>query len=181
MPSPIRLSGERVTLSELGSADAPFILELLNQRSFIEHIGDRGVRTFADAEAWIDAGPRAMYAAHGHGLYRIGRLDDDEPLGICGLIRREVLALPDLGYALIDRHAGAGYALEAARLALADGVSRLAIHDVLAIVSPGNARSVALLGKLGFCGEGHVDLGAPIGTVERFCWMASDGPGAVVR
>jgi RimJ/RimL family protein N-acetyltransferase len=176
---PIR--GARVELRPLAADDAPFILELLNQRSFIEHIADRGVRTLADAEAWIEAGPRAMYATHGHGLHRIGRLSDDAPLGICGLIRREILPLPDLGYALIDRHAGQGYALEAARLALTDGVERLGFRAVLAIVSPGNARSVALLGKLGFHSEGDVDLGAPIGTVERFRWMASNGPGAVVR
>ena len=171
----------RIELRELVAADAPFILELLNQRSFIEHIADRGVRTLDDAQAWIDGGPRAMYAAQGHGLYRIGRLADDEPLGICGLIRRDILPLPDLGYALIDRHAGQGYALEAAQLALTDGVERLGFRAVLAIVSPGNARSVALLGKLGFHSEGDVDLGAPIGTVERFRWMASNGPGAVVR
>lgn len=172
MAAPELITGERVGLRELGAADAPFILELLNQRSFIEHIADRGVRTLDDARAWIEAGPRAMYAAHGHGLLRIGRLADGVPLGICGLIHRAVLPLPDLGYALIDRHAGAGYALEAARLALADGQARLAMDEVLAIVSPGNVRSVALLDKLGFRSEGPVDLGAPIGKVERFRWLA---------
>lgn len=163
---PIR--GERVELRPLVAADAAFIRELLNQRSYIEHIADRGVRTLEDARAWIDAGPRAMYAAQGHGLLRIGRLTDGEPLGICGLIRRDVLPLPDLGYALIDRHAGQGYVHEAAQLALADGVERLGFRAVLAIVSPGNARSVVLLGKLGFRSEGDVDLVAPVGVVGQF-------------
>ena len=44
---------ERLELRKLTIVDAPFILELLNDGDFHRYIGDRGVRTLADAENYI--------------------------------------------------------------------------------------------------------------------------------
>ncbi len=59
---------DRLILRHLSANDAPFILELLNDPSFIQNIGDRGVRTIADAEAYITKGPVASYKKNGFGL-----------------------------------------------------------------------------------------------------------------
>lgn len=59
-----RLSLRRQTVD-----DAPFILRLLNDADFLRHIGDRGVRSVEDAEAYIRDGAVASYEAHGFGLY----------------------------------------------------------------------------------------------------------------
>jgi predicted SnoaL-like aldol condensation-catalyzing enzyme len=48
---------ERLELRELTVVDAPFILELLNDGDFHRYIGDRGVRTLADAENYIQHNP----------------------------------------------------------------------------------------------------------------------------
>ena len=40
---------ERLVIRRLTADDSPFILRLLNEPSFLQHIGDRGVRSLADA------------------------------------------------------------------------------------------------------------------------------------
>ena len=140
---------ERLELRKLTIVDAPFILELLNDGDFHRYIGDRGVRTLADAENYIQQGPAVSYARHGHGLYLVVRREDGARLGICGLIKRDTLEQVDIGYAFLPQYRGQGYAIEAAQAALADGKSRLGIGQVVAIVTPGNERSIGLLAKLG--------------------------------
>lgn len=140
---------ERLILRELNTDDAPFILELLNDPDFHRYIGDRGIRTLDDAENYIQQGPAVSYAQHGHGLYLVMRREDEAKLGICGLIKRDTLPCEDIGYAFLPAWRGQGYGIEAAQAAIKDGREWLGIERVIAIVTPGNERSVALLGKLG--------------------------------
>ena len=58
----------RLALRRLTAADAAFMLDLLNQPSFIENIGDRGVRTLEQAGAYIDDRIVASYSRHGFGM-----------------------------------------------------------------------------------------------------------------
>jgi RimJ/RimL family protein N-acetyltransferase len=140
---------ERLVLRRLVLDDAAFILELLNEPGWLRFIGDRGVRTLEDARAYLERVPMTLYAKHGFGLYAVELRADATPVGMCGLIRRDVLPDPDIGFALLSRHEGRGYAIEAAQ-----GVVRHAREDVklprlAAIVNPENRRSIGLLGKLG--------------------------------
>ena len=150
---------ERLRLRELTAADAPFILELLNDDDFHRYIGDRGVRTLADAEDYIQQGPAVSYARYGHGLYLVMRREDEAKLGICGLIKRDSLEDVDIGYAFLPAYRGQGYGIESARAALQDGRERLGIERVVAIVTPGNERSIGLLAKLGLSQGRLVKLG----------------------
>ena len=145
----VMILSERLELRELTVVDAPFILELLNDPDFHRYIGDRGIRTLDDAENYIQQGPAVSYAQHGHGLYLVMRREDEAKLGICGLIKRDTLPCEDIGYAFLPAWRGQGYGIEAAQAAIKDGRERLGIERVIAIVTPGNERSVALLGKLG--------------------------------
>jgi [ribosomal protein S5]-alanine N-acetyltransferase len=65
------LQTERLTLREITISDAAFLLRLLNEPSFIRNIGDRNVRTIADAERYALNGPIASYKQHGFGLYLV--------------------------------------------------------------------------------------------------------------
>ena len=91
----------------------------------------------------------AMVERRGHGLCCVERRSDGQALGMCGLIKRDTLEQVDIGYAFLPQYRGQGYAIEAAQAALADGKSRLGIGQVVAIVTPGNERSIGLLAKLG--------------------------------
>src|SRR5437762_12680729 len=105
---------ERLQLRRLSVDDAEFILRLLNEPSFIQNIGDRGVRTLDDARSYILKGPVASYEKFGFGLWMIETKARATPIGICGLLKREVLEDVDIGYALLPEFCSQGYALESA-------------------------------------------------------------------
>jgi RimJ/RimL family protein N-acetyltransferase len=135
-------------LRELHEGDAPFILELLTSASFRRWIGERGVRDLETAQAYIAQGPGASYAQHGFGLWLLERRVDAVAIGLCGLLRRDTLDDVDIGYALLDRYSGQGYAFEAARACMT-WARRRGITRVVALVRPDNQRSINLLERLG--------------------------------
>ncbi len=141
---------ERLEIRPFCLEDAPFILRLLNEPSFVQNIADKGVRTLAQARTYLSEGPLASYAAHGHGLWMVLDRETGAALGMCGLIRRSSLPEPDLGYAFVPEAWGRGYAREAAAACLGWGRARLGLSIVLAIVSPANTASIRLLAALGF-------------------------------
>ena len=143
------LQTARLVIRELLLRDAAVILELLNEPAFIEFIGDKGVRDLAGAERYLREGPLASYARRGFGLWLVA-LPDDTPLGMCGLLKRDVLDHPDLGFAFLARHRGQGYGHEAAAAVLRHAHTRLNLPTVNAITAFRNPDSVKLLGKLGF-------------------------------
>lgn len=150
---------DRLVLRHLRLDDAAFYRQQLNEPSWLAHIGDRQVRTLADAEAHLQAHILPPYAAHGFGMYLVQRRADAAPIGVCGLVRRETLPAPDIGFALLDAHAGCGYAQEAAQAVLRHAFVDLGLGRVLAITAPTNQRSAQLLGKLGFAFQGLVPVG----------------------
>jgi RimJ/RimL family protein N-acetyltransferase len=152
------LDTSRLLLRRLTEEDAPFILGLLNEPSFIEFIGDRGVRTVDDARRYLLSGPMASYEQHGFGLYLVELRDRSIPIGICGLLKREQLEHPDIGFSLLPRYWSQGYALEAASAVMEYARQPLALGRLLAITSQHNARSAHLLGKLGFTFERNIRI-----------------------
>jgi RimJ/RimL family protein N-acetyltransferase len=152
------LTTERLRLRRLNSDDADFYLRLLNDDSFVRNIGDRGVRTREEAIEHMHAGPITSYAKHGYGMYRVERASDGLAIGLCGLVRRERLIHPDLGYAFLPEFTGQGYAIEAARAVLRYGRDTLRLGTIQAVVMPGNARSIRLLEQIGFVQIGTVAL-----------------------
>ncbi len=145
------LETSRLRLRPFTPADAAFALRLLNEPSFHEHIGDKGVRDLDGARAYLEGGPMASYAQHGHGLLAVELKETEQAIGMCGLLKREHLDCQDLGYAFLPEAWGRGYALEAARAVMGGpGIDRM-----LALVSPSNAASIHLLEKLGFAPIAH--------------------------
>jgi ribosomal-protein-alanine N-acetyltransferase len=147
------LQTERLVLRELVDDDAPFILELVDSPAFHENIGDRGVRDLDGARTYI-AGVRESYAKNGFGLWRAALKTTDEPVGLCGLVKRDALPLPDVGYALLERFWGQGLATEAAGATLDHGLGVLGSPVIAAITKPGNRGSIAVLEKIGMAYQG---------------------------
>lgn len=138
------------------------MLRLVNEPSWLRYIGDKGVTTIADAERYILNGPVKMYADVGFGLYLVALKEQQHPIGICGLIKRQALEDVDLGFALAADYCGHGYAYEAALATLAHGKIDFGLHRIVAITSADNAASLGLLIRLGFKSERKVRL-APNG------------------
>ena len=162
----LELETPRLTLRRFVPEDAPFVVTLLNDAAFLRFIGDRGVRTPDDALGWIANGPAASYARHGHGLYLVSRRDDGVPIGICGVLRRDNLPDPDLGFAFLPEFRSQGYGLAAATAALRQAREALGIGRIAAVVSPDNVASIGLLRKLGFVHEGMVRMAEDEAEIE---------------
>lgn len=161
----------RLRLRQLRLDDAAFILRLVNEPSWLRYIGDKQVRSLDDARAYLSNGPLAMYAREGFGLWLLERLEDGLPLGMCGLIKRDSLPDPDLGFALLPEYEGQGYAREAAEATLAQARTRYRLARVLAITSLENPRSIGLLQRLGFAYLRQLELGTATAPnpVRLFC------------
>jgi len=159
---------ERLVLRWLAPQDAAFILGLLNEPSFLENIGDRGVRTLEAACGYIEQRIMASYRDNSYGLNMVERRDDGTQLGICGLVKRPYLDDADIGFAFLPAYWSQGYALESARAVMAHAHGPLGLARVVAIVSSGNQRSIRLLQKLGLGYLRTVELPPPGGSVEVF-------------
>jgi [ribosomal protein S5]-alanine N-acetyltransferase len=162
---PPELETARLTLRRLSFDDAPFLIELLNQPSFIANIGDRGVRDVADAHRYLREGPLLMYERFGFGLWHLSQKIDGAAVGLCGLLKRDTLPDVDVGYALLPEFWGRGYAIEAVNSTLRHAAVKFGLRRVLAVVSAGNDASIRVLEKAGMSLEGMVSLhsgGSPV-------------------
>ena len=143
------LETDRLVLRRLTSEDASFILELLNDPSWIKNIGDKGVRTLGDARKYIEEGQNAMYERFGFCLYLVQLKEEGTPIGLCGLIKRDLLKDVDIGFAFLPRYWSKGYAYEAASAVMEYGRSVLNLKKIVAITAPHNESSAKVLEKIG--------------------------------
>ncbi len=179
------LETERLILREVVESDDEFILDLLNQPSFIKYIGDRNVRNVDEAKDFIENRYRASYAEHGFGLYtvelkideaetrtlvsvlnvaentlanaRVSAIEEPIPIGICGFVKRETLPDADIGFAFLPQFEKQGFAFESANAMMNYGRDVLGLKRVLAITTKNNESSGRLLAKLGFEFESLID------------------------
>jgi len=140
----------RLRLRRANTDDAEFFLDLLNQPSFLKHIGDKGVRTIQDAREYLDSGPIASYEKFGFGLWIIEQKETGNAIGICGLLKRDALPDVDIGYALLPQYWSNGYAAEAAAATLKYARGVMGLRRILAVTSLENQSSIRLLERLGF-------------------------------
>lgn len=143
------LETERLILRRVVPEDDAFILDLLNQPSFIKFIGDRGVRDLEGARDYIETRFTKSYEDHGYGMYSMELKDGGKVIGLCGLVNRDTLPDPDIGFALLPEYWSKGYAREAAEIWLVHARDTLGLKRVLAITTRDNESSGKLLERLG--------------------------------
>jgi RimJ/RimL family protein N-acetyltransferase len=157
------LETKRLSLRRLSPEDAEFIVELLNDASFIRFIGDKGVRTTDEARQYILTGPMDSYERHGFGLWLVELKGSRIPVGICGLLKRDTLSDVDIGFAFLPRYRSMGYAFESAAAVMDYGRNVLGLRRVVAITDDDNAGSLRVLEKIGM-------------TFDRRIRLSDDGP-----
>lgn len=150
------LETERLILRRFTVDDAQFALALLNEPSFLRYIGDKKVRTLDDARQYILTGPVASYERNGFGLCVVELKASHTPIGMCGLLKRDELPDPDIGFAFLPDFWNKGFAFEAAAAVLHS--ARDTVQLVLAITSLDNVASIKLLERLGFTFEKIISL-----------------------
>ncbi|RYY94528.1 MAG: N-acetyltransferase [Chitinophagaceae bacterium] len=148
MDTRIILQTERLRLRRFTTADAPFIVTLLNSEGWLRYIGDRGVRTEDDAVRYLEAGPLSSYSARGFGLSLV-ETRAGTPVGMCGILVRDTLDHPDIGFAFLPEWSGLGYGYEIASATMHHARGAWGLTTIDAITLPGNALSIRLLERLG--------------------------------
>jgi RimJ/RimL family protein N-acetyltransferase len=162
------LETDRLILRHLSTADAEFILELLNDPSFIRYIGDKQVRTLDDARRYVLDGPVKSYETYGFGLNLVELKSDAKPIGICGILKRDTLPDPDIGFAFLPAYRNQGYAFEAADAVMKHARDVFKVNTILAITSPDNEASGKLLTKIGMTFERLIKLTPESDEVKLF-------------
>jgi RimJ/RimL family protein N-acetyltransferase len=143
------LETDRLILRHLSTDDVEFILELLNDPSFIRYIGDKQVRTLEAARAYVLDGPIKSYETHGFGLNLVELKPEGTPIGMCGLLKRDTLPDPDIGFAFLPAYWKQGYAFEVADAVMKHAREQFKLTTILAITTPDNEASGKLLRKIG--------------------------------
>jgi RimJ/RimL family protein N-acetyltransferase len=158
------LETERLNLRTLSADDdAEFVLELLNEPSFLQNIGDKGVRTIDDSRRYILEGPVDSYKRLGFGLWLVELKDSKLAMGMCGLVKRDALTDVDIGYAFLPRFWSMGYAYESASAVMSYARNVLGLKRLLAVANQDNTGSIKVLEKLGL-------------RFERMVRLSVDGP-----
>lgn len=93
------ISTARLSIRPITLADAAFYLQLVNNPSWLQYIGERNIHTLSEAQTALQNGAVAMQQTLGFSLYLTLNTATGLPVGICGLIKREELEDIDLGYA----------------------------------------------------------------------------------
>jgi RimJ/RimL family protein N-acetyltransferase len=157
----LAIETERLILRPWREADrAPFIAMSADPEVMLT-LG--GVLTAAEANAYIDR-QQANIERLGFGRWALERREDGGLIGAVGLAPiHESLPLPagfEMGWRLVRRAWGAGYATEAARAAIDDGYAR-GLPELYAFTSRPNARSQAVMQRLGLERAAELDFEHP--------------------
>jgi len=163
------LETARLRLREFTEDDAEFIVALFNSPGWLKFIGDRKVKTTQQALHYLENGPIKSYRKNNYGLYLVEKTDDSASIGMCGILKRESLDHPDIGFAFLPQYNGKGYAFEVASATVTYAKEKLGISRLTAITVPGNVRSIKLLEKIGFIY--HKRFSFPNNTEELLLYM----------
>ena len=159
----LTLSTDRLSLTPLTTADAAFIIELVNSEGWLKFIGERNVHSETEAIAYIE-----RILSNSNIVYAVVRpTANSSPIGIITFIQRAYLDHPDIGFAFLPSVAGKGYAYEAANAALEVILATGKYPQVLATTIPENVNSIKLLEKLGLHFEKEIDV-----EKEKLCLFA---------
>lgn len=164
----IILETERLYIREFTYEDAPFIIELVNNPTWLEFIGDRNVSTLDDAHRYMRDKIIYLYHQYGYGPWLLEEKSTHQSIGMCGLINRDFLTDTDIGYALLPAYTGKGLAFEAAKAVLDYGYQVLQLPAIVAITLPTNSTSIKLLHKLGMHSTGNVQPPQSPNTLKLF-------------
>jgi len=137
----------RLRLRAYTPADEAALFEVFADpyaRQFYPEMADRG-----KVRRWIEWNLE-NYDEFGHGLWAVELKSTGEFIGDCGLTWQDVEGASELeiGYHVVQRERGKGYATEAARASLEFGFRRTDADMICSIVRPANLASCAVAGRV---------------------------------
>lgn len=153
---------ERLILRELLPTDAEGMFELDSDKEVHKYLGNNPTQTIEQASDVI-ALVRKQYEENGIGRWAVIEKASGNFVGWSGLkyireYENNQINFYDVGYRLIPKYWGKGYATESARAAIAYGFKRFQMNEIIGSANVANVRSRRALEK---CGLKYV---------EQFMW-----------
>jgi len=145
----LNIETERVRIRALTIIDAGFMMQLMNTPTWIKNIGNRNVNDKTTASNYIANNIINSYNINGFGLFLVILKRDNQSAGICGIVKREGLITPDLGFALMPKYEGKGIATEASKAVVKYAKESLQLSQLAGITKPENIASIRVLEKVG--------------------------------
>ncbi|MFM6926376.1 MAG: GNAT family N-acetyltransferase; N-acetyltransferase [Ferruginibacter sp.] len=154
----IVLQTPRLILRQFTVADAPLILSLNSDPEIVKYVHEPTLKTLEHAQEILHNIILPQYQ-NNLGRWAIHTKHDMDFIGWCGLKYRPELDEIDLGYRLVQKAWGQGYATEAAQASLQHGFTELNLKLITGRAHIKNLASVKVLEKIGmdFIAEGIVD------------------------
>ncbi|WP_397363823.1 GNAT family N-acetyltransferase [Olleya sp. R77988] len=148
---------DRLIIAKFTLEDAQFFIDLVNTPKFKKFIGDRKVKTIKQAQERIKNGHLKHYAELGFGFYKLLlKAENNKPIGTNGLIKRDTLELPDIGFAMLPEYENKGFGFESSQAILKLAKDTFNIKKIGAITQANNTASIKLIEKLGLIFEKKV-------------------------
>jgi [ribosomal protein S5]-alanine N-acetyltransferase len=148
----------RLILRQFTEADAPLILSLNSDPEIVKYLHEPTLKTVEDAEKILLDIILPQYK-NNPGRWAIHTKDTMDFIGWCGLKHRPEIDEIDLGYRLMQKAWGKGFATEAAQHCLEYGFNNLNLKLITGRAHIENLASIKVLEKIGmdFIAEGIVD------------------------
>jgi [ribosomal protein S5]-alanine N-acetyltransferase len=143
------ISTSRLTLRPFSIVDASFLIKLMNAPNWLQYIGDRNIRSLAEATHYIQEKLIRSYRELGFGLLHVSITATKTPIGMCGLVKRKGLFYPDLGFAILPEFEGKSYTSEAIEAVMLFALQELKLEAIQGITTADNLASIRLLEKAG--------------------------------
>jgi ribosomal-protein-alanine N-acetyltransferase len=151
------LETERLILRSFGEDDVATFFELSQDPDVVRYVGDRRVPTLQEAWRGV-AGWLGHWALRGYGQWAIEERGSGRLIGRAGIINPAEWPGPEVGYLLGRAWWGHGYATEAARAAMDWGFREIGFDELISLIDPANAASIAVATRLGETLRDEIDL-----------------------
>lgn len=151
----INYTTERLSLTKLGLDDYEFINQLVNTFEWKKFIGERNIKTEADAKNYVQKimdNPNVVY-------WVVKSKTENVKIGIITLIKRDYLEHYDIGFAFLSEYTKNGYAYEATIAIINDAIENKNHNQILATTIKENINSIKLLDKLGLTFKNEIKAG----------------------
>jgi len=125
--------------------DAQAMYELNADPLIMQNTGDAPFESVAAAQKFFEG--YKDYEKYGFGRWAVVLKDTNDVMGWCGLKQNPEFI--DLGYRLIGRYRGKGYATEAAKVSLDYGFNQLEMNEIIAKAKKENIASINVMKKIG--------------------------------
>lgn len=141
------LETPRLVLREMTPEDAAHAFLLNSDPEVLRYTGDEPFESVEEAREFLQK--YESYKKYGFGRWAVILRETGEYLGWCGLKYTPELDEYDIGYRLMKKFWGSGYATEAAKACLELGFEQLDMPAIVGRVMPENTPSIRVLEKIG--------------------------------